>query len=238
MFFLLRILDDTKSISENDTSSNSQRNETSPKPLAIFSLSSSSSSSSLSSLNESIQSSTIMSTRIIPVGLYHEQDSTTSNSTDEKNSNSYREQLPLTSAYLSSQSSSTTNSSTKRELISSLRPTSSFQTTIDSLTIEQILFNMVRFDVIKTNFCDFYQLGGYVRSGGFSDIHEGIRLSDSKQVVIKFIPKEKTKNWLMVGQKKYPAEILLHKAVHEIQGSTTFEFDLFVLGETTCESLV
>jgi len=77
---------------------------------------------------------------------------------------------------------------------------------------------MVRFDVVKSNFCDFYQLGNFVRSGGFSDIHEGIRLSDNKPVIVKFIPKEKTKNWLMISQKKYPAEILLHKAVHEIQG--------------------
>ena len=77
---------------------------------------------------------------------------------------------------------------------------------------------MVRFDVVKSNFCDYYQLGDFVRSGGFSDIHEGIRLSDNKPVVVKFIPKEKTKNWLMISQKKYPAEVLLHKAVHEIQG--------------------
>ena len=77
---------------------------------------------------------------------------------------------------------------------------------------------MVRFDVVKSNFCDFYQLGDFVRSGGFSDIHEGIRLSDNKPVIVKFIPKEKTKNWLMISQKKYPAEVLLHKAVHEIQG--------------------
>lgn len=91
--------------------------------------------------------------------------------------------------------------------------------TMDNLTIEQNLFNMVRFDVVKSNFCDFYQLGDYVRSGGFSDIHEGIRLSDNKSVVVKFIPKEKTKNWLMISQKKYPAEVLLHKAVHEIQGN-------------------
>ena len=90
--------------------------------------------------------------------------------------------------------------------------------TVDTLTIEQNLFNMVRFDTIKSNFSDYYQLGNFVRSGGFSDIHEGVRLSDNKPVVVKFIPKEKTKNWLMVSQKKYPAEILLHKAVHEIQG--------------------
>lgn len=80
---------------------------------------------------------------------------------------------------------------------------------------------MVRFDVVKSNFCDYYQLGDFVRSGGFSDIHEGVRLSDNKQVVVKFIPKEKTKNWLMISQKKYPAEVLLHKAVHEIQGTYT-----------------
>lgn len=77
---------------------------------------------------------------------------------------------------------------------------------------------MVRFDVVKSNFCDYYQLGDFVRSGGFSNIHDGLRLSDNKKVVVKFIPKEKTKNWLMINQRKYPAEVLLHKAVHEIQG--------------------
>jgi hypothetical protein len=100
--------------------------------------------------------------------------------------------------------------------------TTNYSPNIDTLTIEQNLFNMVRFDVVKSNFCDYYQLGDFVRSGGFSDIHEGIRSSDNKQVVVKFIPKEKTKNWLMISQKKYPAEILLHKAVHEIQGKKNF----------------
>jgi hypothetical protein len=100
--------------------------------------------------------------------------------------------------------------------------TSNYCPTVDTLTIEQNLFNMVRFDVVKSNFCDYYQLGDFVRSGGFSDIHEGIRLSDNKQVVVKFIPKEKTKNWLMISQKKYPAEVLLHKAVHEIQGKNFY----------------
>ncbi len=65
---------------------------------------------------------------------------------------------------------------------------------------------MVRFDVVKSNFCDYYQLGDFVRSGGFSDIHEGVRLSDNKQVVVKFIPKEKTKNWLMIRNRLSPLQ--------------------------------
>jgi tRNA A-37 threonylcarbamoyl transferase component Bud32 len=198
-------------------------NENDHKSVAVFSLSSSSSSSSL---NEPIKTSLLMSTRILPANNYYDQDQTTSTNLNEKNStssslmkcfNTYREQIPFTSSCSSSasstsstSSSSSTNPSTKKDFL----PGHSLET----LTIEQNLFNMVRFDIIKSNFCDYYQLGNFVRSGGFSDIHEGIRLSDNKQVVVKFIPKEKTKNWLMISQKRYPAEILLHKAVHEIQG--------------------
>ncbi|CAF3368894.1 unnamed protein product [Rotaria socialis] len=204
-------------------------NENQHKSLAVFSLSSSSSSSS--SLSEPIGVSSLMSTRIIPVGCYHEQDQTTSTNSHEKSSTStslmkcfatYREQIPFTSSCSSSSSStsstSSTNPSTRRDFLTSKKPAEHFITTVDTLTIEQNLFNMVRFDVIKTNFCEYYQMGDFVRSGGFSDIHEGMRLSDNKKVVVKFIPKEKTKNWLMINQKKYPAEVLLHKAVHEIQG--------------------
>jgi hypothetical protein len=212
-------------------------NENHHKSVAVFSLSSSSSSSSL---NESIKTSSLMSTRILPAGTYHDQDQTTSTNLNEKNStssslmkcfNTYREQIPFTSSCSSSasstsstSSSSSTNPSTKKDFL-----TGHFLPIVDTLTIEQNLFNMVRFDIIKSNFCDYYQLGNFVRSGGFSDIHDGIRLSDNKPVVVKFIPKEKTKNWLMVNQKKYPAEILLHKAVHEIQGLLIFFFSFFFI---------
>ena len=145
-------------------------------------------------------------------------------------------QFPSSCSNTSSSSSSSSLAAKKEILISHARAannptatsnstvaamsmkTNNYCPTVDALTIEQNLFNMVRFDVVKSNFCDYYQLGDFVRSGGFSDIHEGIRLSDNKQVVVKFIPKDKTKNWLMISQKKYPAEVLLHKAVHEIQG--------------------
>jgi len=196
-------------------------NDNHHKSVAVFSLSSSSSSSSL---NEPLKISSIMSTRILPVGCYHDQDQTTStNSTSSsliKCFNTYRDQIPFTSSCSSSASStsstssaSSTNPPTKKDVLPA-----HFLPAADTLTIEQNLFNMVRFDTIKSNIYDYYQLGNFVRSGGFSDIHEGIRSSDNKPVVIKFIPKEKTKNWLMINQKKYPAEILLHKAVHEIQG--------------------
>jgi hypothetical protein len=218
----------------------------------VFSLSSSSSSSSL---NEPVETSSFMSTRILPVGFYRDPDQPTSSSasanSSEKNSstsimkrfNTYRPyendqiQFQSSCSNTSSSSSSSTSSLTakKENLISHTRTqtnpvtnsnaatampirTTNYLPTVDTFTIEQNLFNMVRFDVVKSNFCDYYHLGDFVRSGGFSDIHEGIRLSDNKQVVVKFIPKEKTKNWLMISQKKYPAEILLHKAVHEIQG--------------------
>jgi hypothetical protein len=207
-----------------------------------------------------------MSTRILPVGFYREQDqptttsssssSSSSTNSNEKNSsasitkrfNTYRPyendpiQFPSSCSNTSSSSSSSLSLAGKKEiLISHTRTqnnpttnthsavaampikTTNYCPTVDTLTIEQNLFNMVRFDVVKSNFCDYYQLGDFVRSGGFSDIHEGIRLSDNKQVVVKFIPKEKTKNWLMISQKKYPAEVLLHKAVHEIQGRNSFQ---------------
>lgn len=37
-------------------------------------------------------------------------------------------------------------------------------------------------------------------------------------VIIKLIPKHKTKNWLMIHSKKYPAEILLHKMCNSVKG--------------------
>ncbi|CAF4201705.1 unnamed protein product, partial [Adineta steineri] len=255
-------LSEVDSISSSSSSSSSSlhtNDEHRSSSVAIFSLSSS---SSTSSLNEIIDTSSFMSTRILPVGFYREQDqpsppppsssssSTTTNSIEQNSStsitkrfNTYRPyendplQFPSSCSNTSSSSSSSSLSlTTKKEfLINHTRtqnnPTTNsspavpipiksaaYCSTVDTLTIEQNLFNMVRFDVVKSNFCDYYQLGDFVRSGGFSDIHEGIRLSDNKQVVVKFIPKEKTKNWLMISQKKYPAEVLLHKAVHEIQG--------------------
>lgn len=176
-----------------------------------------------------------MATHILPAKCYYDQEQTTSKDLNENKStssststltkcfNTYREQIPFTSSYSSSSSSTSSTSSS-----SSTNPPPTATTTtkkdysnshyLESLTIEQNLFNMVRFDIVKSNFCDYYQLGDFIRSGGFSDIHYGVRLSDNKPVIVKFIPKEKTKNWLMINQKKYPAEILLHKAVHEIQG--------------------
>jgi len=249
-------LSEVDSISSSSSSSSLHINdEHHGGGIAVFSLSSSSSSSSLNGL---IETSSFMSTRILPVGYYRDQDqpptsssSSSSTNSNEKNSstsltkrfNTYRPyendplQFPSSCSNTSSSSSSSSSLTTKKEiLISHTRtqnnnPTTNSNSTVstmpikttnycptDTLTIEQNLFNMVRFDVVKSNFCDYYQLGDFVRSGGFSDIHEGIRLSDTKQVVVKFIPKEKTKNWLMISQKKYPAEVLLHKAVHEIQG--------------------
>lgn len=203
------------------------------KSLAVFSLSSSS--SSTSSINETIPPLSYMATHILPAKCYYDQEQTTSKDLNENKStssststltkcfNTYREQIPFTSSYSSSSSSTSSTSSS-----SSTNPPPTATTTtkkdysnshyLESLTIEQNLFNMVRFDIVKSNFCDYYQLGDFIRSGGFSDIHYGVRLSDNKPVIVKFIPKEKTKNWLMINQKKYPAEILLHKAVHEIQG--------------------
>lgn len=223
---LVSILDEHLKPSEVDSI---HLNEKPRQSVAVFSLSSSSSSSSL---NEPAVLPSLMSTRLLPAGCYHEPDAGNSPATNDSNGtsaslikclSSYREQMPFgsscsSSSSTSSTSSTSTNPSTKKDFLSSIKSAGHYLPTVDTLTIEQNLFNMVRFDVVKSNFCDYYQLGDFVRSGGFSDIHEGVRLSDNKPVVVKFIPKEKTKNWLMINQKKYPAEVLLHKAVHEIQG--------------------
>jgi len=183
-----------------------------------------------------------MSTRILPASFYREQEQSTGSSSSSSSSTNATDKRfntyhPYETEPLQFPATTSSANSTKKEILINRHATASgnaaggaapssssssrmtnYRSTTDSLTIEQNLFNMVRFDVVKTNFCDYYQLGDFVRSGGFSDIHEGIRLSDNKPIVVKFIPKEKTKNWLMISQKKYPAEILLHKAVHEIQG--------------------
>ena len=69
-----------------------------------------------------------------------------------------------------------------------------------------------------------YKLGAHIRNGGFSEIYEGDSLHNNNSndnnspVIIKLIPKHKTKNWLMVHSKKYPAEILLHKMCNSVPG--------------------
>lgn len=49
-------------------------------------------------------------------------------------------------------------------------------------------------------YTDIYKLGAHIRNGGFSEIYEGYHhLRKDQKVVIKLIPKRKTKNWLMVS---------------------------------------
>ena len=67
-------------------------------------------------------------------------------------------------------------------------------------------------------YTDYYKLGVHIRNGGFSEIYEGIQMKSNEKVIVKLIPKRKTKNWLMVHNKKYPAEILLHKMSNCITG--------------------
>lgn len=68
-------------------------------------------------------------------------------------------------------------------------------------------------------YTDSYNLGAHIRNGGFSEIYEGSKANNqNEKVIIKLIPKRKTKNWLMVHNKKYPAEILLHKMCNSIDG--------------------
>lgn len=68
------------------------------------------------------------------------------------------------------------------------------------------------------SYLNTYKLGDHIRNGGFSEIYEGTHSKTNERVIIKLIPKHKTKNWLMVHNKKYPAEVLLHKMCNNISG--------------------
>ncbi|CAF0837170.1 unnamed protein product [Didymodactylos carnosus] len=140
---------------------------------------------------------------------------TTSTNTNSIQTNN-QQQAPISRYYATRTQTTAANNTDAKNTVTTTN--SNYKSAPTDYSIEQNLFNIVRFDVVKNNFSDYYQLGDFVRSGGFSEVHEGIRLSDNRNVVIKFIPKEKTKNWLMISSKRYPAEILLHKCVHEIQG--------------------
>ncbi|CAF0911800.1 unnamed protein product [Didymodactylos carnosus] len=131
--------------------------------------------------------------------------------------NNQQQSLPLNRYYPTRTQTSANNNDSKNSNTTT-NNNNIYKPISTEYSIEQNLFNIVRFDIVKNNFSDYYKLGDFVRSGGFSEVHEGVRLSDNRNVVIKFIPKEKTKNWLSISNKKYPAEILLHKCVHEIQG--------------------
>lgn len=73
--------------------------------------------------------------------------------------------------------------------------------------------------LVNRLYSDRYKLGTHIRNGGFSEIYEGNSINHVDQhVIIKLIPKRKTKNWLMVHNKKYPAEVLLHKMCNKIDG--------------------
>lgn len=100
------------------------------------------------------------------------------------------------------------------------------QTTTANATITGNAFNieneLIKYTkTLKLNVCSYsvyYKLGQHIRNGGFSQIYEGTHLKTNETVIIKLIPKLKTKNWLMVHNKKYPAEILLHKMSNNING--------------------
>jgi serine/threonine protein kinase len=68
------------------------------------------------------------------------------------------------------------------------------------------------------SYLENYKLGAHIRNGGFSEIYEGFHFKTNENVIIKLIPKKKTKNWLMVHNKKYPAEVLLHKMCNNVNG--------------------
>lgn len=96
---------------------------------------------------------------------------------------------------------------------------SSSLSTTSSYNIEHELIKYTK--TLKLNsqsYLSYYKLGEHIRNGGFSEIYEGIAAKSREKVIVKLIPKHKTKNWLMVHNKKYPAEILLHKMSSQISG--------------------
>lgn len=87
-----------------------------------------------------------------------------------------------------------------------------------TFNIENELIKYTKNLLITNNYLHTYKLGEHIRNGGFSEIYEGHKLKTNDKVIIKLIPKHKTKNWLMVHNKKYPAEVLLHKMSTNISG--------------------
>jgi serine/threonine protein kinase len=88
-----------------------------------------------------------------------------------------------------------------------------------SFNIEHELIKYTKTLKLSTqSYLHHYKLGEHIRNGGFSEIYEGTSAKSKEKVIVKLIPKHKTKNWLMVHNKKYPAEILLHKMSNNITG--------------------
>ena len=93
-----------------------------------------------------------------------------------------------------------------------------FNQALNPFNIENELIKYTKSLKISRSYADDYKLGIHIRDGGFSEIYEGLQQISNEPVIIKLIPKVKTKNWLMVHNKKYPAEVLLHKMCNNING--------------------
>ncbi|CAF0911589.1 unnamed protein product [Brachionus calyciflorus] len=134
------------------------------------------------------------------------------------------------STYSSSSSSNTSSSSStgsneaaiplkKNTAKTSENPTqSNTMTSSKNFNIENELIKYTKNLLITNNYLGSYKLGDHIRNGGFSEIYEGLKLNSNDKVIVKLIPKQKTKNWLMVHNKKYPAEVLLHKMSANVNG--------------------
>ncbi len=139
-----------------------------------------------------------------------------------KNSNNDENSIskPFISKSLNNHEFSQQSSSKQTESISNATASISLPlTTKPQFNIENELIKYTK--NLKLNsqpYTDFYNLGTHIRNGGFSEIYEGTQTKSNEKVIVKLIPKRKTKNWLMVHNKKYPAEILLHKMSNNISG--------------------
>ncbi|KAL7668022.1 hypothetical protein ACOME3_008740 [Neoechinorhynchus agilis] len=75
---------------------------------------------------------------------------------------------------------------------------------------------------LRTNFAKYYRKGSFIRAGGFSDIFHGRRYSNNEEVILKFIPKYRTRNWLSINGVSYPTELALHKIASTVKGVIGF----------------
>lgn len=118
-----------------------------------------------------------------------------------------------------SNSTSTKSNITATTSATSIPTTKHSQTPVFNIENELIKYTKNLKNSKAISYETTYKLGTHIRNGGFSEIYEGDSIAVATQpVIIKLIPKHKTKNWLMVHSKKYPAEILLHKMCNHVSG--------------------
>ena len=228
-------------LAQLETSSDEPKQFVNPVELSITKPVSSRSPSSSSSCSSSSKSSSTSSSSSSSSNGAGETTLVNSNELEHFNSNTNKHvlhmskpSLPSSSTPLLSQSSSKlssplmANNKAKTSIQSQpeqAKPTTSATATAAAVSkpaafnIENELIKYTKSLKLSTqSYLSSYKLGAHIRNGGFSEIYEGSTQAKNENVIIKLIPKHKTKNWLMVHNKKYPAEVLLHKMCNSING--------------------